>query len=318
MLKVPKYPIPLSFILFALFSSPIFADRIAFKDGTQVECMVQGQSKGNVIYMVGNQQKTAQKKSLKSIHYEETASEKEEKKENTQKIREMQKQIDSLKSNGGSVQRLTSLLGEFEAEARKREAEIDKKQREREKLIQLLSAEEGYSKSEEDRSSPDSFNSLSSLWRSVLVPGWGQYYQGRKWQGGLILGTVATGGLYAATEQRSYFQNNRSLDQYRNQGYLIPGEASYLPLFLYNQQRIQNLAESRSKHAKSFNLSLAILAGVYLYNLFDSYYFSINTKTSSKNTVRDDPNADILIQDASRNIIAQEQTIQIDIFRLYF
>lgn len=48
---------------------------------------------------------------------------------------------------------------------------------------------------------------LSTIWRSTLVPGWGQFYNGRTWRGvAFLAGTVigVGGALYTAERQRNF------------------------------------------------------------------------------------------------------------------
>jgi hypothetical protein len=52
----------------------------------------------------------------------------------------------------------------------------------------------------------------SSIWRSAILPGWGQFYQGQPWRGGLLLaGTVigVGGALYTKARQQD-FENQGS------------------------------------------------------------------------------------------------------------
>lgn len=102
-----------------------------------------------------------------------------------------------------------------------------------------------------DISSVSSYG-VSGLWRSAIVPGWGQFYKGSGLKGGLMLGgTVALAGgiIYTETTRQDYMNkiakthNAGNIREYKN--------------------RADNFALGR-------NICIGGLAALYVYNIIDA------------------------------------------------
>lgn len=93
---------------------------------------------------------------------------------------------------------------------------------------------------------------INGLWRSLIVPGWGQLYKGSTLKGCLILGScVAAAASIIATEQQrvDYIQK---IDLTHN----VTAKRTYAT-------RADNLATGR-------NICIGILSAIYVYNLIDA------------------------------------------------
>lgn len=98
----------------------------------------------------------------------------------------------------------------------------------------------------------------SSIWRSTVLPGWGQFYQGKNWRGAVFLaGTVigVGGALYTASRQQDFErQGNESI---------VPSTRHYY----YDQ------ADKYHQGNVAF-VSLAVVS--YALNLADAIFTSAN------------------------------------------
>lgn len=93
---------------------------------------------------------------------------------------------------------------------------------------------------------------LKGLWRSLIIPGWGQFHKGSTLKGGLILGGSAAiaAGIIATEQQR--LQYTRKITLTHNE----LAKRTYAT-------RADNLATGR-------NICIGALAALYVYNLIDA------------------------------------------------
>ena len=90
------------------------------------------------------------------------------------------------------------------------------------------------------------------LWRSVIIPGWGQFYKGSNLKGGLFLGGTAllAGGVVFTENQRSDYR--RKIKRTHDVGLI-------------------NSYSTKADHfATARNLCIGAAAALYLYNLIDA------------------------------------------------
>ncbi|MDE6702489.1 MAG: hypothetical protein K2K00_02295 [Muribaculaceae bacterium] len=90
------------------------------------------------------------------------------------------------------------------------------------------------------------------LWRSAIVPGWGQFYKGSYLKGGLILGgTVAlVGGIIFTENQRADYVNKISKT--------------------HSAEIKKSYATKRDHFATGRNICIGAAAALYVYNLIDA------------------------------------------------
>ncbi len=93
---------------------------------------------------------------------------------------------------------------------------------------------------------------LQGLWRSAIIPGWGQLYKGSTLKGGLIMGgTVACIAGIIATDCVRESYNSK--------------------IFKTHDVKLKKLyADKRSDYAMGRNICIGALCAVYVYNLVDA------------------------------------------------
>ena len=93
---------------------------------------------------------------------------------------------------------------------------------------------------------------IHGLWRSAIVPGWGQFYKGSNLKGGLMLGgTVAlVGGVIFAENQRTDYVNKIAKT--------------------HDANIKRTYATKRDHFATGRNICIGAAAALYVYNLIDA------------------------------------------------
>lgn len=93
---------------------------------------------------------------------------------------------------------------------------------------------------------------MSGLWRSAIVPGWGQFHKGATLKGGIIIGgcAVLSGGIV-------FFDNQR-------------GDYSRKITGTHDVTLIRSYATKRDHFATARNVCIGAAAALYVYNLIDA------------------------------------------------
>lgn len=149
-------------------------------------------------------------------------------------------------------------------------------------LIQLNTTEVADAKNSK-RSEKLSAELWPPLWRSMIFPGFGQYYKQENTKAYTLAGSTIflLGAVY-------YFDKEKKAALARSEGisnrlFLIPGESSLIPAAVY----LRNQSLSFSSDAEEWNrrqeIGLGLLVGLYAYNLFDIVK-NHNSKPESKTT----------------------------------
>lgn len=109
-----------------------------------------------------------------------------------------------------------------------------------------------------------------AVFRSVLIPGWGQFYNREPVKGGIIIGAEAA--LIGAAVAM-HFLGAADEDKYTDSNFALkyPGLS---PLEL--GQKAQELRESAEDYYGLRNIFIYSAIGVWLYNILDAYIFGID------------------------------------------
>jgi TolB-like protein len=109
-----------------------------------------------------------------------------------------------------------------------------------------------------------------AVFRSVLIPGWGQFYNREPVKGGIIVGAEAA--LIGAAVAM-HFLGAADEDKYTDSNFALkyPG---LTPIEL--GQKAQQLRESAEDYYELRNIFIYSAIGVWLYNILDAYIFGID------------------------------------------
>jgi TolB-like protein len=124
---------------------------------------------------------------------------------------------------------------------------------------------------------------LPFVWRSALIPGWGQFADGRKVKAFAIFGLFAGAVAFEANAISKY---NAAKDNYSDitmpylvNTYLTNSNQAGIG-FALNYLNSQSAKEQLDTRAATIGVGAGLIAFVYLYGIFDSYYFA-NSKQAS-------------------------------------
>lgn len=179
--------------------------------------------------------------------------------------------------------------------AERRQAALQKQYDARYKSRYLKKQKAESQKTDRIKSNPDRSNAgqtvrltrYGSIWRSALLPGWGQWQQNRNWAGALY-GTLAAGGTVALYESNRVLRNSRrDLGQINNpytESALLAGAlglrlqpgvkelANPVTAWFYNQPYAAQQKAVDAHYHKVQNIGVGLIA-IYFWNIIDAYLF---------------------------------------------
>ena len=285
----------LSLLLYPLW---LRADTVYFKDGKQIQGEVMGQDKKEVKFRDenGNFSKIAKAK-IRRIKYgtqkvltpEEVAEQKKAAaKEERRKKEERERQAEEAERQAEEKRRAEAAEQERLEEERERQAEEAERQAEEkrraEEAEQERLEEERERQEEEKERIEDARNRtpVSVLWRSAILPGWGQFKMENYRSGAVDLGIFGlTAGLVAGSGDRV-----RSSKEAYNSGSMM--NAIMAPIIfsnlsgttgrvIQNQYLIsesQKLQDQYRNNLMMYQMSLAVMIAYYGYQLYSSYTYA--------------------------------------------
>lgn len=259
-------------ILFFICTS-LFADTVIMRNGQQYEGRIINQSRTSVTIISNGSPVTLQKSQIARIAYGMTAEEKEklrkEREERQRKLEEQRReQQDKLRR---------------EQEKREKEKRIQQELKEWNRLRGNLQEKEDSEDWVLEDSTVSGKTTFGALWRSALIPGWGQWYLEENIWAGVYAGATVILAAAAANEYRIYQERQSSYDFNSSLLFLSGTVASDAAGFLPADplQRILTTAilddtffqPVNNQVATVNNVSIA-LGVLYLANLAHTYYMT--------------------------------------------
>lgn len=142
-----------------------------------------------------------------------------------------------------------------------------------------------FSSTNEKENKDKSLTKFSYTWRSAIIPGWGQFTDGRKLKSFAIFGFF----FGAIAFEKSYIsKQNSDKDSYSeialpyliNTSFSNSNQASVG--LTYNYFNSLSKREEINNRSETISIGAGLIAAIYLYNVFDAYFFS-NSKKSVSN-----------------------------------
>ncbi|RHX93937.1 hypothetical protein DLM76_13215 [Leptospira yasudae] len=125
--------------------------------------------------------------------------------------------------------------------------------------------------------------------QSAVLPGWGQSNQDKKYRSWIFPILIAGAVAYSAQQYGEYNSSLATLDQSKNlnQSLLLMDNPALLPFATFNYMQVQSDYSNAVSHYNQFNISLGIVALLYLLNVSDAAFVSPSTtKTTVSETDR--------------------------------
>lgn len=287
----------------------LHADVVYLKDGRKVEGHIIDQNRNIIRFRKTNGRITVFTKSIvKRVTYGKVASSNNKNKEQAalRKKRERQRELALLQKEQAAEQRIKAeekLAEEKLAEeklllalANKKQQALDKKaadeisaERSNAKRVaeeKRLAEPERKRNTSDTRGGPDA---IGALWRSALLPGWGQWARGEKLAGGMFAAGTILGSFALYETNRVYRATAHDLDSLGNPLAVIAlvSTTSQIPAIsdpvfftLYNQPFIARRAKLESQ-LQNQRIAGAAIAFVYTWNLIDAFFFHPGKTASS-------------------------------------
>ncbi|MCB1173420.1 MAG: hypothetical protein KDK39_07645 [Leptospiraceae bacterium] len=255
-------------------AAPLWADTLYLKNGSQLNGTIVGQSRTVVRIRVGDQVQVIAKTEIRRIVFQresdnDAAQKRKAEEERRRKAAEA-KAAEEEKRRAAEEEKRRAQEATV-AEEEQRRAEEAKKAAERRR-------QEALRREQERNQGP---TTAGAFVRSLILPGWGQYYQGRTSDAYLIGGIFAISAGSAVYLDQRYQAADRS---YRGDVELfLIGSPFWLswygttiidtsPFVLGGLLQMQTINQSRSEMqaaARRVNGTRALVLGVYAWNLVD-------------------------------------------------
>lgn len=274
--------IAISFLLF-IFSSSLLAENILLKRGGTIKGKIteQDQNKIKIQKEDGTTAVISKSDILKVVYKEHITADEEEKMRKAEeakalaaaekeRLKKEKEDAERLKKEQAEKEKSDKLLGDQKA----KEEQERKKRRE-----------------EEERLASESRKDLTrggATWRSAVLPGWGQYRQGRKIQAFLYPSLIAVGLFLTYDKNRLYLNAKRDYNNidnpYTEAGYIraianANPTVSTTPVEPINAYFANELSpfkgqrETVERHYREMQYIGGATAAVYLWNILDAFLF---------------------------------------------
>ena len=281
-----------SIILLILFVTPslVFSDTVYLRNGRRLHGQIVGQSRTSIIFLKRGRRRKISKRKIKRITYGATVNERRRKRELRRRIararrmrkaakrqaeldklkREENRQKSAMEQRKQTVERLAAAMKKYD----KLMKQLEKQRKEIENAQKVLNKDKKKPTGPEKRKSLPKRHGLAALWRSTLIPGWGQYYNGQIIRGAGYLAGIASLGLMANRYRADHSNAVDDLGSVRNLIIILPIQANMMFPTLYYFSRAEELSGNRDQAANRFRWTTALLLGLYLFNIIDTQFFT--------------------------------------------
>ncbi|MBP7282676.1 MAG: hypothetical protein KBA66_13925 [Leptospiraceae bacterium] len=119
---------------------------------------------------------------------------------------------------------------------------------------------------------------LPYVWRSAVLPGWGQLYDGRNTPGYLFTGFFLTSAAYYYTTLVAFQKKEQA---YKSTPFLPASDAQ--DTYLLNSILLSQTRSDYKTSEKTVNNAFYFLAGIYVWNLVDAFVYSGRQEEKKEN-----------------------------------
>ena len=268
-----------------LFPVVLFGETIILKNGTSVSGQIVGQSRTTVTIKVGGSTRVIQKSDIRRISYANDNAAEEAARKRAEEERRKQAEADRLKAEQEQKEQQDAALKaeqeqqkQAEADRLKAEEERQKAEEERKKLAEQQSQKEAAYRA----AGP---HRTDAFFRSLVLPCWGQAYQGR------ISAAYGLGGGFFGALGLTYYADRRyniargayetKADEFfltsplllSSFGSPISSPTTLAPLGLVIAQDTSDARKRMEYAGRWANNTRTLLAALYVWNLVDVLVF---------------------------------------------
>lgn len=121
---------------------------------------------------------------------------------------------------------------------------------------------------------------LPYIWRSALIPGWGQWEKGEKIKASIFLFSFLGSAYFLIHENLHYQTAKKKYNDFENTMVLSPTNQSILGIGLLRSQNLYSDYQNAGENAQK---AVGVFVGIYIINLIDAIIFKNNTLDSDNN-----------------------------------
>lgn len=235
-----------------LCASALQADTIYLKNGDTIHGSIIAQDQNSVKLKTSTGERTYSKAVIRRISYDDKTADDNADKERAE--REKQIKSEELRKEREELERRTKEIEEREKKAKAEEA----------KRIETASRA-----------------GRSSIWRSLVFPGWGQHYRGDKTRGYIFMGGAAFTGLMLFKTRKQYIKARNEYNDASNLSLMSAATANSGMIggaFLNANEKRNNL----QKIAARGNLFTGLYLGWYFSNVADAFLYGPERRTAGE------------------------------------
>jgi len=127
-----------------------------------------------------------------------------------------------------------------------------------------------------------------ALWRSSLLPGWGQYYKQRKTWGYIYGGVIGTGAAFTLFSFIMLTSSKRAYENYKPEHVVTEPQGEFgIKDPSGAQAQFATLVARADQWYQITMISAAVTLGIYVWHLFDAWFFEGNYVELTKSTAMD-------------------------------
>jgi len=287
---------------FLTFTAALYAENVYLRDGRIVSGRITNQTRTDITIATPQGVIKIQKDQIRRIQYDtgtdEKAQEEARKAEERRRLEEYNRQQEEMKRRQEEQRRQEEARkAEEQRKTEQQKAEADKRLADQKKTEEdKRKQEEARKREEENRRREAEARDAGPTWygafvRSLVLPGWGQYYSGRKTTGYMMgCGFLVAGGLML--REQSAYDRNRSAYAETTRGFLLgtpfvarslfnvsqtDGQAYYW--FFAGSGQTGATRERMELHAKKLSALKTGVAVFYAWNIVDVILFRPTTTT---------------------------------------
>ncbi|MEQ9362949.1 MAG: hypothetical protein RIF32_01830 [Leptospirales bacterium] len=287
---------------------PVAGEVLQLKDGTLLEGRIISQDQKRVVLKTATGQRVVNKTSIRRIVYDPGMGARliadQERKAEAEREAARQKALEARRAKeAAELAKKQQREAEQDAEAREREARAarlkyaarvaeyrrraaaEAERVAREEALKKEQAEQDPQKEEvaEQESEPDvRVDRWGALWRSALLPGWGQFYAGSPIAGTAYSGLFAFGAVNSYNLRRIAISSRNEYTSFTDTSFLIPllpgaGIPAATVVYFETSRR----SETYARNVKRQQQSVQFLGGIYLVQLVHAAFLSAEISTAT-------------------------------------
>lgn len=133
-----------------------------------------------------------------------------------------------------------------------------------------------------------------ALWRSAVLPGWGQYYKQRKTWGYIYGGVIGAGAAFSLFSLIMLQSSKRAYENYQPDHVKTPEGEFGIKDPAAARSEFERLENTANQWYQITLISASITLGIYLWHLFDAWFFEGNYVEIAKGNAMNSRHTDSL------------------------